>query len=327
MTALRIGLIGVGKHGQRYARHIRDDLPAVQLVALARRDVARATALAAEFGCRAYHDYRELVAAPDIDAVIVVVPPSLHREIVAAACAARRPVLLEKPAAVSLADGRVMTATARRAAVPVMVAQTLRYNSVVATVQAAAPSLGPLHSVRLSQRFEPSPLAWLDDPAISGGGMALHTGVHMFDLLRLLTGLEAERVMCEMGSVTTRRTEDNFTAAIRMHGGSVLASVVGSRATRSRAGGIEMVGERGQLVADHVLRTAHRIEGTTVTPLPLPSATMTVLEVIRDFTAALHAGCPMPIPLDEGLRAVAIAEACARSSRSGHAEPVEAVEA
>jgi predicted dehydrogenase len=326
MTPLRVGLIGVGKHGQRYARHIRDDLKAeVQLVGLARRDAAKAAELAAEFGCRAYTDYRELIAAPDLDAVIVVVPPTLHHEVVAAAAEFGRAILLEKPAAVSLAIGRDLLAITRTKNVPVMVAQTLRYNAVVHTIRQALPSIGAIHSVRVSQRFEPSPLAWIDDPAVSGGGMALHTGVHMFDLIRVLTGLEAARVSCEMTRVVTRRTEDNFSAVIAMHGGRVLASAVGSRATHSRCGGIEVAGERAQLAGDHVLRRAYRIEGTTMTPLEIAPATQTVPDVVRDFAAALRAGRPMPIPLEEGLRAVAIAEACYRASAAGAAVEVEAI--
>ncbi|MBI4516490.1 MAG: Gfo/Idh/MocA family oxidoreductase [Deltaproteobacteria bacterium] len=323
MTPLRVGLIGVGKHGQRYARHIRDDLPEVQLAALARRDLAKARALAAEFGCRAYSDYRELIAAPDVEAVIAAVPPALHRDIVAAAAAANRPLLLEKPAAINLGVGRELLALARGTGVPIMVAQTLRYNAVVNAIRTALPAVGAIHSVRLSQRFEPSPLDWLDQPATSGGGMVLHTGVHMFDLLRVLTGLEAERVSCEMSAVVTRRTEDNFAAAIRMRGGSVLASVVGSRATNSRSGGIEVSGERGQLIGDHVLRLAYRIEGTSVTPLPVGPTAMTVCEVVRDFAAVLRQARPLPIPLAEGLRAVAIAEACYHASQAGQAVAVE----
>jgi predicted dehydrogenase len=320
--ALRVGLIGVGKHGQRYARHILDDLPEVKLVALARRNREKASQLASEFGCRAYSDYRELIAAPDVDAIVVVVPPTLHREVVAAAAAARRPVLLEKPAAISVAEGRELLEITRRAGVPVMIAQTLRYNAVVRAIREALPSFGKIHSVRLSQRFEPSSLAWLDDPAISGGGMTLHTGVHMFDTLRWLTGSEAAAVSCEMNSVVTRRTEDNFCATIRMQD-ATLASVVGSRASQSRCGGIEVAAERGQLVGDHVLRTASRVEGTKVTPIPLPPAVMTVLETVRDFAAALRDGLPMPIPLEEGLRAVAIAEACYRANDTHRMAAVE----
>jgi predicted dehydrogenase len=326
MVALRVGLIGVGKHGQRYARHIRDDLPEVQLVALARRDSDQAAALARDYGCRAYTDYHELIRAPDIDAVVVVVPPTLHRDIVMAAADARRAILLEKPAAISLAVGRELLDYTARAGVPVMVAQTLRYSNIVTAIRAALPSIGPIHSVRLSQRFEPSALSWLDDPAVSGGGMTLHTGVHLFDLLRWLTGLEVARVSCEMSTVVTARTEDNFSAAIRMRGDRVLASAVGSRATHSRCGGIEVAGERAQLAGDHVLRRAYRIEGTTMVPLPVGPVTMTVREVVRDFAAALQAGQPMPVPLSEGLRAVAIAEACYRASQAGRAVEVREVQ-
>jgi predicted dehydrogenase len=59
--------------------------------------------------------YRELLTAPDVDAVIIVVPPTAHVDIATAAAAAHRPVLLEKPAAPSVAIGRQMLHTVRRA--------------------------------------------------------------------------------------------------------------------------------------------------------------------------------------------------------------------
>ncbi len=251
-----------------------------------------------------------------------------HPSIMEAAAAARRPVLLEKPAAAHLTDGRRILRAVRAAGLPVMVAQTIRYTSVVRVLLRERQAIGRLHALRLSQRFEPSRPGWIDDPAIAGGGMTLHTGVHCFDLARVLTGLEAERVSCEMAKVGTAHTEDNFAAVIRFGagGGVVLADIAGSRATASRSGAIEMAGERGQLVADHVFNTAAIVRGAVATPLAVPPPVATVLEVLRDFTRALRAGSPMPIPLEEGLRAVAIAEACYRSAASGRAEPVVQVE-
>jgi len=76
------------------------------------------------------------------------------------------------------------------------------------------------------------------------------------------------------------------------------------------------------LIADHVLNTAQLVEGTTVTPLPVPEPIPTVRAVLADFVAALQRGTPMPIPLEEGLRAVALAEACYRAATSGRAECV-----
>lgn len=326
MSRIGIGLIGAGRHGARYARHIAQDLPNLRLVALARRDPESVRRQAEELGCRGYVDYRELLAARDVDAVVVVVPPTVHPEIVEAAMAARRPVLLEKPAAVNVADGRRMLQAVRAAGVPLMVAQTLRYNGVVQVLLQERARIGRLHALRLSQRFEPSRPGWIDDPAIAGGGITLHTGVHSFDLMRLLSGLEAERVSCEMSAVITQRTEDNFSAVIRLGGGAALASVAGSRATASRSGAIELVGEHGHLIADHVFNTVQLVRGSVPASLAVPPAAATVCEVLRDFAHMLETGGPNPIPLEEALRAVAIAEACYAAARSGQAVSVPPIE-
>lgn len=320
---IRFGLIGAGKHGQRYARHIVQDFPDLQLVALARRDAKQAAAQAEELGCRAFTDYRELLELQSLDAVIIAVPPAMHVEIVSAAARARRAVILEKPVAVTLEAGRRLLAALRSHPVPVLVAQTLRYNAVVRALVERMDEIGPVHSLAFTQRFERSPLPWLDDPGLSGGGIILHTGVHSFDLLRFLTGLEADRAACHMGSVGTRQTEDNFAASIELDGGRALATVCGSRAAPGRTGYIEVAGERATLIADHVLHRADMVVGASPRPLPLGPPIPTVREVLREFAFALRTGAPMPIGIEEGLRAVAIAEACYRAARTGTAVPVQ----
>ncbi len=279
-------------------------------MAIARRTRSEAERQAREYNCRFYTDFRELVAAPDVDAVVAVVPPTLHKQIVETAALERKPLLLEKPAAPRVADGLAMLSVARQAGIPVMVAQTLRYNGVVRRLLAALPEIGVVHGLRLGQRFEPSRPGWIDDPEIAGGGMLLHTGVHCFDLVRYLTNTEVERVACEWSQVHVRRTEDNFAAVLFLRDRKTLATVAGSRATASRSGGIELAGERGQLIADHVLNWAMLVRGTTIEKLEVPPPVPTVREVLADFVSCLCRNAPMPVPLEEGLRAVAIAEAC-----------------
>jgi len=312
----RIGLIGFGKHGQRYARHITGELPDLTLAAIARRSGDRLDAIRA-LGAEAFTDYRAMIAAGGCDALIAVVPPTLHLDIVRAAAAAGLPLLLEKPAAPNLAAGEAMLTALHERPIPVMVAQTLRYNVAIRAMLAARPRIGPVHSLTFTQRFEPSPLDWLDDPAVSGGGMTLHTGVHAFDLCRLLSGLEVDRVSCQMQSIRTRNTEDNFAAALELGGGTALATVVCSRVAGGRNGHVEVSGEGGTLIGDHVLGTASLVIGTSVEPLPIGATMPTVREVVRDFVAALRADAPPPIPLAEGLRAIAIVDACYASRRSG----------
>ena len=322
----RIGLIGVGKHGARYARHIRQDVPGVELAAIARRDAAKAATAEREFGVRAYTDYRELIERGEVDAVVAVVPPTLHLDILTCAARAGTPLLIEKPAATNLAVGRAMIAELRAHPIPLMVAHTLRYNAVVRTLQRACEQVGPLRSLTFTQRFEPPPLGWLDDPVLSGGGTVLHTGVHAFDLLRVLSGLAPESVTCQLASVHTRRTEDNFVATVRLAGGEALATVTCARTAGARNGHIELAGERGTLVGEHVLHRAVQIRGTTEEPLPLGDSVPTVREVLRDFVAALRSGEPPPIALADGLRAVAVADACYAAARSGQVAAVQEID-
>jgi predicted dehydrogenase len=318
-SPIGVGLIGVGQHGVRYARHITADLPELRLVALARRNAEAVRRQAEEFGCLGFTDYHELIAHPDVEAVVVVVPPALHEEIVEMVAGEKRALLLEKPAAPSLKVGQRILQTLRGAKIAAMVTQTLRYNEVVRAMIEATPRIGPLHALRVSQRFEPSRPGWIDDPAMAGGGIVLHTGVHSFDLVRLFSGMETDRVSCEVTAVKTKRTEDNFSAVLRLGGGAALASVAGSRASGSRNGPIELTGERGQLIGDHVLGGVHLVQGREVTTIPTPEPLPTVREILRDFAQALRAGTPMPIPFEEGLRAVALAQACYESSAKGAA--------
>jgi len=296
----------------------------MRLAAIWRRDADSLRRQACDYGCAAYADFRELIAASDVDAVVVVVPPTLHREVVCAAAAMGKAVLLEKPAAPNLVDGRAMLEAVRRERIPVLVGQTLRFNSVVRAIKAARHRVGTIHAIRLSQRFESSRPGWLDDPSISGGGVVLHTGIHSFDLLRHLTDGEVDRVFCETAAVRTERTEDNFVATLRFAGGGCLGSVAGSRATESRTGAIEIAGELGQLVGDHVRGEVHFVRGTSVEPIDVEAAVPTVREVLEAFSAVLD-GAESPIPLEEGLRAVALVRACYEAVERGEPVGVESI--
>jgi myo-inositol 2-dehydrogenase/D-chiro-inositol 1-dehydrogenase len=192
----------------------------------------------------------------------------------------------------------------------------------VRSLRAAAPTIGPLHAAVLSQRFEPSSLAWLDMRAESGGGIILHTGVHSFDALRFLTGREAVRVSALARRVVTRETEDNFAATIEMDDGLV-AAVAGSRATAGRCGAIELAGRDGQLVGDHVAGFAARVVGTTRTRLDLPPPAMTVAAVLAELAAAVEQRRAPAVTIADGAKSVAIAEACYRASAAGNAVDVE----
>ena len=312
-----IGVIGAGKHGQRYVTHVVRDLPSFALKALSRRDAARGTTQAQELGVRFHPDWRDLVADPDVQAVVAVVPPTLHRQIAEAVAAAGRALLIEKPLATTGADAVAIRTRLRDAGVPCLMAHTLRWNTVARTVRDEIGRLGPLRALGLNQRFEPSALDWLDRPEVSGGGILLHTGVHSFDLVRFLTGAEVTRVWCRTARAVTQRTEDNFVATLDLAGSDALVSVSGCRATAGRSGLIDVACAEAQVVADHQLHVAHRIRGLERTPIDLRAPAQTVRAALESFAALLDAGTPPPASLTDGVCSVMIAEACMRSAAEG----------
>ena len=317
MQRIAVGLIGAGKHGTRYAAHLRSDVPALSLAALSRRDGAAGAAQARAFGCRFHGDWRALVDDPAVDAVVAVVPPALHPEIAAAVARARKPLLIEKPLAITGAAAVDVLRVLRGAGIPVLMAHTLRWNAVVRALRDRMPGLGALRALYVNQRFEPSRLAWLDDPAIAGAGIVLHTGVHSFDLVRHLTGREVVRVWCRTARVGTRRTEDNFMAILELAGVNTLVAVNGSRSTAGRSGLIDMAGEAGQLVGDHALGFAYAVRGLDRTPLAIPPPVQTVRAALDAFARLIAAGELPPVALEDGVRAVQVAEACLQAAAAG----------
>jgi predicted dehydrogenase len=323
MKKIGFGLIGAGKHGSRYARHICQDIEEAELVALCRRSREEGEKIAQEYHCTYYPDYRELIADKRVRAIVVAVPPALHGSMVTAACREGKSLLIEKPFAVSMAEGKSLCELVSSRGVLCMVAHTLRFNSVVQAMRARIPDIAPLHTLYLSQRFEPSTLPWLDRRKLAGGGIVLHTGVHSFDLLRFFSGLEVEEVHCQTKKVFTQETEDNFVMTCRMREASVSGAVMGSRSTQSRSGLIELSGERGQLIGDHTHGFAYQLKGYERTLLPVASPTPTVREVLRVFVESLKRGNPPPITAEDGLKAVVVAEACYRSAATGQPAKVQ----
>lgn len=319
-----IGIVGVGRHGSRYARHAANDVANLELRAISRRNADAGQELATELGCDWHSDASELIARDDIDAVILVTVPDLLPALVDQALAAGKALLIEKPVAPNLESGWAMQQRIADSGLLCLAGHTLRLNSVCQALREAAPSLGRIDTVLVSQRFPPQlALDWLDDPAQSGGGNILHTGVHGFDLIPFLTGLNVTAAAATMGSVYTKRTEDTFAATLRLGDGAATASVTCSRTTQSRNGLIEISGEHGQLIGDHALGNASRLDDQGGLRSLEPAAPVyTVLAILEHFADCL-AGNAQPIcRFEEALAAVAVADACYRSAASGQFEAI-----
>ena len=313
---LRIGLAGLGIHGGRYARHLLGgDVAGAHLVAISRRDERTGRAFAHEHGLHYAREPGELAAHPAVDAVVLVLPPHLHAPAAIACLREGKPVLVEKPLAVDRAAASGVVRELERTGGWLMVAHTLRFDAVVIRLREEAAKLGPLRLVAINQRFEPTARPWIDEPG--PGGILLNTGVHGFDLLRHITGLEPVSVSVDCSRAVTLRTDDCFAGTLRLEPGGVLATIDNLRATHSRSGRIEVVGEQGQAWADHIHRTLVVVRGNEKIDLGPIAPRPTIPATLQAFAHGVGVRAAPPVSAADGLAAVEMAEAAALSTREG----------
>ena len=122
---VRVGVWGVGTWGEKHAR-VYHALPEAELVGVHDRDPARAAAVAASHGTRAFPTAEALLA--ECEALSVATPTVAHRAAVERAVAAGRHVLVEKPMAGTVEDAEAMRAAAARAGVTLQVGHVERWN-------------------------------------------------------------------------------------------------------------------------------------------------------------------------------------------------------
>lgn len=128
MTDIGIGLVGGGYMGKAHAVALSavgavfDTALRPRLEVIAATSAASAERYRKAYGfARGTADWRDLVADPKVQAVVIASPQSTHRAITEAAFAAGKPVFCEKPLGASLEDAQAMVAAAEASGLPNMI--------------------------------------------------------------------------------------------------------------------------------------------------------------------------------------------------------------
>lgn len=316
----RVGVIGAGKHGSRYARHLAQDVNGLGLAAISRRS-EQGRLLAETLSCRWHADWRQLVADPGVECVVAALPPVLNLEVALACAHAGKPLLLEKPMAVSVREAEQIRDAFDAHKVTLTIGQTLRYNRVIRMLRRQLADIAPLASFTVNQRLEPATLSWLDDPSSAGAGVSFHSAVHVFDALRFITGHEIVRVLARTRCVHSTLLEDHLLALVEMDNG-VIGLVDCSKIGAARTGRFEFIGNGGQLQGDQVHHVGELIRGQQRTPLDPGEPVSTLVPLLEDWRDFLRGRQANPISPQEGLATVRVCEACLRSAATGGWEAV-----
>ncbi|MFT6169705.1 MAG: myo-inositol 2-dehydrogenase/D-chiro-inositol 1-dehydrogenase [Celeribacter sp.] len=181
---LKIGVIGTGMIGRDHTRRIEQVLAGAKIVALSDYTPAAATAVQADLAPNAtvYETGEELIAAPDVDAILVCSTGATHEAYVLAAIKAGKPCFCEKPLATT-AEGakRIVDAEIAHGTRLVQVGFMRRYDAgYVALKQAVETQTGAPLIVKAAHRNPTVPEQYVTP-------MAIHdTFIHEIDVFRWL---------------------------------------------------------------------------------------------------------------------------------------------
>jgi predicted dehydrogenase len=251
VSTIRWGIVGCGDVCERKSGPALQNAEGSALVAVTRRDRAKAEDFAKRHRVPTVHaSAAELIADPNVDAVYIATPPDSHRELALAVASARKPCLVEKPMARTHAECLDMVQAFEAAGAPLWVAYYRRalprFRLVRELIVSGAIGAVTSVDVRLTR-----PLAsgrtledWRFVPQISGGGLFFDLASHAFDVLDFLLGPIGAAAGLSANTGGTYAAEDVTAAAFQFERGVVgtglwnfNASETADRLTISGAGG------------------------------------------------------------------------------------------
>ncbi len=195
-TRLRWGILGTGNIARQFCAGVSAGAQSSRgrVVAVGSRSPAAADAFAAAVpGCRAHGSYAQLLADPNVDAVYVSLPNTLHHEWSIRALAAGKHVLCEKPLALTDAQAQEMFDAADRAGRTLSEAFMYQSHPQTLAVQAAirARAIGEVKLIRASFCFRTRKIEGniRFDAGLAGGAL-MDVGCYCLSLARLIAGRE-----------------------------------------------------------------------------------------------------------------------------------------
>jgi UDP-N-acetyl-2-amino-2-deoxyglucuronate dehydrogenase len=253
---LGFGLVGCGKIAERHAGLLATGaVPGARLAAVCDVNAARAGDFAARHGVRAFTNARAMAADAGVDALTILTPSGLHAQNTEELAGFGKPIVVEKPMALTLADADRMIAACAKHGTRLFVVKQNRFNRPIRALRDAleAGRLGRLVLGTVRVRWC-RPQSYYDTAAWRGtwrydGGVLANQASHHIDLLEWMLG-EVESVSGMATTALARiEAEDTAVATVRFANGA-LGLVEATTATRPKdlEGSLSVLGEKGSVV-------------------------------------------------------------------------------
>ncbi len=331
MKEVVLGAVGAGRIGKLHAENIQG-MPGVQLKLIA--DPYMDEDWARSRGLKTTPDPEDLFSDPEIEAVLIFSPSSLHAEQIIAAARAGKHIFCEKPIALDPINIRQALQAVDSAGVKLQVGFNRRFDPDIQRVKQAVDDgeIGTIHLIRITSRDPaPPPMEYLR----TSGGIFLDMTIHDFDMVRYLSGSEVDEVYAAgavMVDSAIGEAGDIDTAVTTMKlSNGALAVIDNSRqAVYGYDQRIEVFGSRGSITVGNLTttRTILTTAQGVVSDKPLYFFLERYQESFRvemeEFIRSIRDDHPAPVGGQDGLNSILIGLAAQASLERG--QPVRVSE-
>ena len=322
---LRFGLLGAGRIGKVHAKAVTGNAKA-KLVAVADAMAPAAKAIADQYGCEV-RSVEAILAAKDIDAVVICTPTDTHADLIEAFVKAGKAVFCEKPIDLSLARVKACLSVVRAAKGTLMVGFNRRFDPHFMAVRAeiAKGTVGVVEMVTITSRDPgPPPIDYIK----RSGGIFRDMTIHDFDMARWLLGEEVSEVSAMAAvlvdpAIGAAGDSDSVQVMLKTASGKMAVISNSRRATYGYDQRIEVHGSKGVVSAENQRPVSIEVAtGAGYTRPALHDFFMTryteayaaeigaFIDAVTAKTAAAPSG-------EDGLLALALAEAALLSVKLG----------
>ncbi len=335
---LKVGIAGLGRMGQRHAQQLALRTRGARLVAACSPVQAERHWARDELGVTAlYDDYAAMLRDPQVQAVAIVTPTTLHPQQTIAALEAGKHVFVEKPLALDVATCEEVEAVARRhPELVAMVGFVRRFDRdyLEAKAQVDAGRVGRAFLIRSQTCDKNDPDGFFVRFAPTSGGIFMDCSVHDIDVARWMLGSpKALRVfatgtivlhpgLADCGDVDNGLAVVEFEGGARAqfyasrtqaHGNDIHTEIIGTAgsvsvgdgARRDRVQSRDAAGVHHRVLVDYVERFADAFQ-----------------HEMAAFVAACKGEAPSPLTLSDATEATRIGVAITKSLKSGQVEVV-----
>jgi predicted dehydrogenase len=256
---INLGILGLahGHVGVYCEQWRRDSAHHVRLVAAWDHDHARVGAAREKFGVQVDASVADLLARADVHAVVIGAETSRHADLVEAAAAAGKQIILQKPLCLTMAEADRIVVAVERCGVAFTLAWQMRVDpqNIEMKRLIAAGTIGRVYMVRrrhgLSTHVWPGfESTWHVRPELNRG-MWADDASHAVDFLLWLLGEPPESVVAEIATLRSEKVPDDHGIAVFRYRDGAFAEVVSSFTCLAGENTTEIVGEDGVIIQNY----------------------------------------------------------------------------